>query len=79
MHSKMHLLMTWVGSLLHSRFTLQKILTTRYAEEADNLFLVSIALGAMYMVTSVIEIFGVVSVSMVSHHRMTLEIPVFFN
>jgi hypothetical protein len=33
-------------------------------EEADNLFLVSIALGAMYILASVIEIYGVVSVSM---------------
>jgi len=33
-------------------------------EEADNLFLVSLALGAMYIIASVIEIYGVVSVSM---------------
>jgi len=33
-------------------------------EEAENLFLVSIALGVMYMISSVIEIYGVVSVSM---------------
>jgi hypothetical protein len=33
-------------------------------EEADNLFLVSLALGAMYIFASVIEIYGVVSISM---------------
>jgi len=33
-------------------------------EEADNLFLVSLALGAMYIIASVIEIYGVISVSM---------------
>jgi len=33
-------------------------------EEADNLFLVSLALGAMYLIASVIEIYGVISVSM---------------
>ncbi|KAF8801211.1 hypothetical protein BYT27DRAFT_7198534 [Phlegmacium glaucopus] len=33
-------------------------------EEVDNLFMVSIALGAMYTIASVIEIYGVVSVSM---------------
>jgi hypothetical protein len=33
-------------------------------EEAENLTMVSIALGAMYMISSVIEIYGVVSVSM---------------
>jgi hypothetical protein len=33
-------------------------------EEADNLFLVSLALGAMYLIASVIEIYGVFSVSM---------------
>jgi len=33
-------------------------------EEADNLFLVSLALAAMYILASVIEIYGVVSVSM---------------
>jgi len=34
------------------------------SEESDNLFLVSLALGAMYIIASVIEIYGVVSVSM---------------
>jgi len=33
-------------------------------EEADSLFWVSLALGAMYIIASVIEIYGVVSVSM---------------
>jgi len=33
-------------------------------EEADNLFLVSLALGAMYIIASVIEIYGIISVSM---------------
>jgi len=33
-------------------------------EEADNLFLVSLALGAMYIIASVIEIYGVISISM---------------
>jgi hypothetical protein len=36
----------------------------RKLEEADNLFWVSLALGAMYIIASVIEIYGVVSVSM---------------
>jgi len=33
-------------------------------EEADNLFLVSLALGAMYIIASVIEIYGIISISM---------------
>jgi len=33
-------------------------------EEAENLSLVSIALGAMYMISSVIEIYGIIGVSM---------------
>ena len=41
---------------------------TYYAEEAENLSIVSIALGAMYMISSVIEIYGVVGVSMVGYH-----------
>jgi hypothetical protein len=35
-----------------------------HLEEADNLFLVSLALGAMYIIASVIEIYGIISVSM---------------
>lgn len=64
MHSKMQLSMTWVRPSFLSTF--KSILTILYdTEEADNLFLVSLALGAMYILASVIEIYGIVSVSMV--------------
>ena len=47
---------------------------SHYVEEADNLFLVSLALGAMYIIASVIEIYGVVSVSMVIQWHIFQEL-----
>jgi hypothetical protein len=47
----------------------RKRLTSHFVEEADNLFLVSLALGAMYIIASVIEVYGVISVSMVKKYN----------
>ena len=65
MHSRMPLLMASVSLSLNYLYSPREDWTPHYAEEADNLFLVSLALGAMYIIASVIEIYGVISVSMV--------------
>ena len=66
----MQLFTNWVGPSLNFKSFL---LTPEYVEEADNLFWVSLALAAMYIIASVIEIYGVVSVSMVGLSYALLE------